>query len=185
VELTNGEILSADTVIVSIGDQPDIEFLSEDIVTQNGFITVDDRFRSNDPQVFAIGDAVKPGILTDAIGAGRIAADTIDDLLKGKHETYDKLPPIDMARVKLEYYDSRVLVFDDSSACASQCASCGACRDCALCETICPRGAISRHSLNDDAYEYVVDAERCIGCGFCAGACPTGVWRLTENEPLE
>ena len=185
VELTNGEILPADTVIVSIGDQPDLEFLSEDIVTQNGFITVDDRFRSSDPQVFAVGDAVRLGILTDAIGAGRIAADTIDDLLKGRYETYDKLPSIDMDRVKLEYYDPRVLVFSDSSACASQCASCGACRDCGLCETICPRGAISRHSLNDDAYEYLVDAEMCIGCGFCAGACPTGVWRLTENEPLE
>jgi len=185
VELTDGELLPADTVIVSIGDQPDIEFLSEDIATQNGFITVDDRFRSSDPQVFAVGDAAKLGILTDAIGAGRIAADTIDDLLKGRYETYDKLPSIDMARVKLEYYDPRVLVFNDSSACASQCASCGACRDCGLCETMCPRGAISRHPLNDDAYEYLVDAEMCIGCGFCAGACPTGVWRLTENEPLE
>jgi NADPH-dependent glutamate synthase beta subunit-like oxidoreductase/glutamate synthase domain-containing protein 3/NAD-dependent dihydropyrimidine dehydrogenase PreA subunit len=185
VELTDGELLPADTVIVSIGDQPDLEFLSEDVATQNGFITVDDRFRSSDPQVFAVGDAAKLGILTDAIGAGRIAADTIDDLLKGRYETYDKLPSIDMTRVKLEYYDPRVLVFNDSSACASQCASCGACRDCGLCETMCPRGAISRHPLNDDAYEYLVDAEMCIGCGFCAGACPTGVWRLTENEPLE
>ncbi len=185
VELTTGEVLPADTVIVSIGDQPELEFLSEDILTQNGFIAVDDRFRSSDSQVFAIGDTVKLGILTDAIGAGRIAAETIDDLLKGKYEIYDKLPPMDMARVKLEYYDPCVFSFEDSSACAFQCASCGACRDCGLCEAICPRGAISRHSLNDDAYEYVVDAERCIGCGFCAGACPTGVWRLTENETLE
>jgi NADPH-dependent 2,4-dienoyl-CoA reductase/sulfur reductase-like enzyme len=185
VELTDGEVLSADTVIVSIGDQPDLEFLPEDIVMHNGFVVVDDRFRSSDSQVFAIGDAVKLGILTDAIGAGRIAAETIDGLLKGKDETYDKLPPIDMARVKLEYYDPRVLAFEDTDVCASQCASCGACRDCGLCETVCPRSAISRRSLDDDAYEYVADAEKCIGCGFCAGACPTGVWRLVENEPLE
>jgi NADPH-dependent glutamate synthase beta subunit-like oxidoreductase/ferredoxin len=185
VELADGEVLPADTVIVSIGDQPDLNFLPEDITTDQGFIAVDDRFRSSDPRVFAIGDAVRPGLLTEAIGAGRIAAETIDDLLKGRYETYDKLPPINMERVKLEYYDSRILAFDDPASCASQCASCGACRDCGLCETICPVSAISRRELGADAYEYSVNGDRCIGCGFCAGACPTGIWLLVENEPLE
>jgi NADPH-dependent glutamate synthase beta subunit-like oxidoreductase/glutamate synthase domain-containing protein 3/NAD-dependent dihydropyrimidine dehydrogenase PreA subunit len=185
VELADGEFLPADTVIVSIGDQPDLDFLPENIATDRGFIVVDDRFRSSDPRVFAIGDAVRPGLLTEAIGAGRITAETIDDLLKGRHETYDKLPPITMDRVKLEYYDSRILAFDDYASCASQCASCGACRDCGLCETLCPRNAISRLLLEDSAFEYRVDDEKCIGCGFCAGACPTGVWRLVENNPLD
>lgn len=185
VELMNGEVLPADTVIVSIGDQPDLDFLPEGVTAERGFIVVDNHFQSRDPQVFAIGDAVRLGLLTDAIGAGRVAATTIDDVVKGRHETYDQLPPIDPGRVKLEYYDPRILEFGDAAACASQCASCGACRDCGLCETICPQSAISRHSLNDDAYEYVVDDNRCIGCGFCAGACPTGVWSLVESEPLE
>jgi len=185
VELADGEVLPADTVIVSIGDQPDLNFLPEDITTDQGFIAVDDRFRSSDPRVFAIGDAVRPGLLTEAIGAGRIAAETIDDLLKGRYETYDKLPPINMERVKLEYYDSRILAFDDPASCASQCASCGACRDCGLCETICPVNAISRRQGDGDQFEYSVNDDRCIGCGFCAGACPTGIWLLVENEPLE
>jgi Fe-S-cluster-containing hydrogenase component 2 len=30
----------------------------------------------------------------------------------------------------------------------------------------------------------VVDADKCIGCGFCAGACPCGIWNLVENQPL-
>jgi NADPH-dependent glutamate synthase beta subunit-like oxidoreductase/glutamate synthase domain-containing protein 3/NAD-dependent dihydropyrimidine dehydrogenase PreA subunit len=185
VELADGEVLPADTVIVSIGDQPDLTFLPEIITTNQGFITVDDRFRSSDPTVFAIGDAVRPGLLTDAIGAGRVAAETIDDLLKGRYEAYDTLPSVDRERVKLEYYDSRALAFDDAASWALQCASCGACRDCGLCESICPRNAISRRSLDDNAYEYIVDKDRCIGCGFCAGACPTGVWRLAETEPPE
>jgi NADPH-dependent glutamate synthase beta subunit-like oxidoreductase/NAD-dependent dihydropyrimidine dehydrogenase PreA subunit len=185
VELTDGEILPADTVIVSIGDQPDLSFLPESIATDQGFIIVDDRFRSSDSRVFAIGDVVRPGLLTEAIGAGRIAAETIDDLLRGKYETYDKLPPITMDRVKLEYFDSRILTFDDSASCASQCASCGACRDCGLCETICPQSAISRCQHDDGGFEYRVNEVKCIGCGFCAGACPTGVWRLKENDPLE
>jgi Fe-S-cluster-containing hydrogenase component 2 len=29
-----------------------------------------------------------------------------------------------------------------------------------------------------------VDDSRCIGCGFCAGACPCGIWFLTENYPM-
>jgi len=185
VELTNGEVLPADTVIVAIGDQPDLDFLPEEVKVEKGFIVVDDHYRSSDAQVFAIGDTVRLGLLTDAIGAGRVAAATIDDVVRGRYETYDQLPPMDPKRVKLEYYDPRILTFGDAAACASQCASCGACRDCGLCETLCPRSAISRHDLEGGAYEYVVDADRCIGCGFCAGACPTGVWRLVENEPLE
>ena len=31
------------------------------------------------------------------------------------------------------------------------------------------------------AYEYVVDEDKCIGCGFCAGICPCGVWEMVEN----
>ena len=49
------------------------------------------------PRVFAIGDAVRLGLLTEAIGAGRMAARTIDDLLQGREETYDQLPAIDPA----------------------------------------------------------------------------------------
>ena len=33
-------------------------------------------------------------------------------------------------------------------------------------------------------YEYVVNDDRCIGCGFCSKACPCGIWNLVENDPL-
>jgi Fe-S-cluster-containing hydrogenase component 2 len=56
---------------------------------------------------------------------------------------------------------------------------------CAFCETPCPQNAISRRYLGEGSYEYEVAADRCIGCGFCVGACPCGIWRLTENEPME
>jgi NADPH-dependent glutamate synthase beta subunit-like oxidoreductase/glutamate synthase domain-containing protein 3/ferredoxin len=185
VELKDGEVLPADTVIVAVGDQPDLSFLPGEIRTDRGYVVVDADYRSSDPQVFAIGDAVRQGLLTDAIGAGRVAARAIDDLLRGRHETYDQLPAMAPERVKLEYYDPRLPRFEDPLACASGCASCGACRDCGLCETLCPQHAISRKAGEEGAYEYVVDADRCIGCGFCAGACPCGIWRLAENDPLE
>jgi|GEM_PF-1766278 len=84
-----------------------------------------------------------------------------------------------------KYYDPRVNRFEDTLSCASSCAPCGACRNCVLCETICPQAAISRRRLEGEAYEYVVDAGKCIGCGFCVGTCPCGIWQLVENEPLE
>lgn len=185
VELTDGEVLPADTVIVAVGDMPDLSFLPEDIRVVNGFIAVDEKFRTSDERIFAIGDTVRPGLLTDAIGAGRIAAQTIDGLLRGIEETYDKLPVIDYARVKTEYFDARLKVFADPVSCAANCASCGACRDCGICESVCPQNAIARKALDDERYEYVVNEELCIGCGFCAGACPTGVWEIVENKPLE
>ena len=185
VELSRGDLLPADTVIVAIGDQPDLGFLPAGIATERGFIVVNDRFQTSDPKVFAVGDTVKLGLLTEAIGAGRTAAEVIDALLKGREVALDTLPPIPTSRVKLEYYDPRVKGFGDVDDCAGECASCGSCRDCSVCVTICPQNAISRNDLSGGAYEYVVDPNLCIGCGFCVGACPCGIWQLVENESLE
>jgi Fe-S-cluster-containing hydrogenase component 2 len=50
-----------------------------------------------------------------------------------------------------------------------------------MCEATCYFGAISRKEDNDGSYEYVVDEDLCIGCSFCAGICPCGVWEMEEN----
>ena len=184
VVLSTGEILPADLVVISIGDKPDLKFLPETIDTAQGFIKVNDRFQTSDSKVFAIGDSVKIGLITDAIGAGREVARTIDDLLMGREDTYDQLPVIDTTRIKLEYYDPTIRDLTDVQSCSVQCASCGGCRDCGVCEALCPQQAISRRSLQGEDYEYVVDGERCIGCGFCEGACPCGIWEMKENDPI-
>ena len=187
VKLTSGELLEADTVVVSIGDQPELSFLPPAVEVERGFIKVDENFRTSDPHVYAIGDIVRPGLLTDAIGAGRKAAAAIDARLMGLDESYDQIamkPVIDTRRVKLEYYDPQVKTYADVHQCATHCASCGGCRDCGLCETLCPQQAISRRALNEIDYEYSVDSHRCIGCGFCMHACPCGIWELRANDPL-
>ena len=184
VELTSGELVPADTVIISIGDEPDVDFLPETVRIQNGFIEVNEVFQTTDPQIFAIGDAIKLGLLTDAIGAGRKAAQAISDILAGKRPRGDTRQIIDRSRIKLEYFDPRVQSFESVEHCATECSSCGSCRDCGVCITICPKGAISKKEDGENGLEMVVDASLCIGCGFCAAACPCGIWDLVENDPL-
>jgi len=184
VVLQDGELLPAETVFISIGDAPDLSFIPDDIATERGFVVVNDHYQTTDARVFAIGDMVKPGLLTDAIGAGRKAAAAITEMLEGRRPVSDTRQMIDKRRVSLEYFDPRILDYDDIDHCGSQCSSCGSCRDCGICVAVCPNSAISRAETPDGGYEYVVDAERCIGCGFCAGACPCGIWDLVENTPL-
>ncbi|MEM5786145.1 MAG: FAD-dependent oxidoreductase [Syntrophobacteraceae bacterium] len=187
LELTTGEIIPADKVIISIGDLPELDFLPESVETERGFIKVDENYRTSDPKIFAVGDAVKVGLLTDAIGAGRKAAAAMSAVLAGLQPPSDLVrKKIEYSRVKLEYFDPRLTGFDGIQSCASHCSSCGTCRDCSICVTMCPQGAISRQSRDDaNGFEMVVDAEKCIGCGFCAGACPCGVWNLIENVPFD
>jgi NADPH-dependent glutamate synthase beta subunit-like oxidoreductase/glutamate synthase domain-containing protein 3/NAD-dependent dihydropyrimidine dehydrogenase PreA subunit len=185
VELTTGEVIPADTVIMATGHQPDVDFLPETVTTERGFIVVNDFYQTTDSEIFAIGDVVKLGFLTDAIGAGRKAAQAINDILAGKEPRQDTRQVIDYSRIKLEYFDPRLMRSDDIQECAEQCSSCGTCRDCGVCITICPQGAISKHEKGGEDFEMAADPDKCIGCGFCAAACPCGIWSLVENEPLE
>ncbi len=184
VLLQSGELLPADSVFLSVGDVPDLEFLDDSIATERGMVTVNEIYQTTNPKVFAIGDIVRPGLLTQAIGMGRDAARAISEILAGKRPQPDIRPMLDYRRAKLEYFDPRIMDFEDLSTCASQCSSCGACRDCGLCETICPAGAISRRQLEGNEFEMVSDPDKCIGCGFCGNACPCGVWTIVENTPL-
>ena len=183
VKLESGELLPATTVVIAIGDMPDLSFLGEEIELSNGFIKVDAAGRASDDKIFAIGDAVGVGLITDAIGAGRRAATAIDQIIKGQVPDVVALKPmIDTQRVSLSYYDPRQ-VADTLDSCGEDCASCGNCRDCGICVAVCPEEAISRQE-KESGFEYVVDENKCIGCGFCKGACPCGIWDLIPNAPL-
>lgn len=186
VVLENGDVLPADTVIISIGDMPDLDFLPESVEVVNGKIIVDNNGRTSDPKVFAIGDITGLGLITDVIGAGRVASAAIIALLAGEAPGYEAVEMIDKKRVTLEYFNPRVSSFSDLEHCGNECASCGNCRDCGICVSVCPLAAITRTEIEGEKvpFEYVVDDEKCIGCGFCKNACPCGVWNLVPNTPI-
>lgn len=177
---TDGSSLDADLVIISVGDMPVLDFLPPSVHTDKGWITVNGIGQTSDVKVFAVGDVIGLGLITHAIGQGRVAAETVHYQMMHAPRAPELKQAIPYERIRKEYYDVCIGDFQPERE-ANKCMSCASCRDCHMCETTCYWGAITRRDLGSGLYEYVVDEDKCIGCGFCAGICPCGVWEMVEN----
>ncbi len=181
-----GRLIPGDMVIITIGDEPEIDFLPEGVRTFRGSWVVPNADRSILPGVFAAGDVVKPGLLVSAIGSGAQAAEAADAFMEGRPLPEADSRDMASSRLSLEYFsrvhkDELPSPTDDHS----RCVSCGSCRDCGMCLNSCPEKAISRVEINGGKdFAYVSDPERCIGCGVCAGVCPCGVWTMRKNDEM-
>ena len=83
------QMVEADIIIISIGQAPDISFLSKDSQLERalwGSLVVDENsLATNIPSVFAGGDfTTGPSIVINAIASGRRAALAVDKYLKGE-----------------------------------------------------------------------------------------------------
>lgn len=189
---TDNELLSAQTVIISIGDVPALSFLPEDVetITVGGaaWVRTDKAHVTSNAKVLAIGDVEKPGLATHALGAGKTAAEFIIADAKGlEWKPFDQQVIPQKALTITHYIPIETGTTETDQA--NRCLSCASCRDCHLCETICPTGAITRRELEfgtergyqvgfDGSYDYISDDEKCIACGFCADTCPCGIWTM-------
>ncbi|OEU50489.1 MAG: glutamate synthase [Desulfobulbaceae bacterium S5133MH15] len=188
----DGDLIPAQTVIISIGDVPALSFLPETVetITVGGaaWITTDKAHVTSNGKVLAVGDVEKPGLATNALGAGKTAAEYIIATCKGVDwKPFEKEVIPQQALTITHYVPEEIGTTEQNQA--DRCLSCAACRDCHLCETICPTGAISRRDLeanflqsgqpgSENGYEYISDDTKCIACGFCADTCPCGIWTM-------
>lgn len=190
------ETLSADAVVLALGQEADSAFLGKIpgiAFEPDGAVTVDRNLMTGCPGVFAGGD-VAPGerTVTGAVGQGRKAARRIHDWLSGRVvEPAPKPPPVSFEMLHLPVYSvaerarqsvaspaERVAGFTEVQAGLSEqqaayeakrCLSCGVCFECDQCYAACPEQAIEKLGAGL-RYRFLYD--RCTGCAVCFETCP-------------
>ncbi|ACK51897.1 4Fe-4S ferredoxin iron-sulfur binding domain protein [Methylocella silvestris BL2] len=191
------ETLSADSVVLALGQQTDSGFLRNVpgvAFLAGGTVKVDDAMMTGRPGLFAGGDMVpSERTVTAAVGHGKKAARHIDAWLRGKPvQTSAKHPIVDFALLNLPIYadaprsvqteteaDQRISHgFEETTAGLSEtearyearrCLSCGNCFECDQCYAACPEQAIVKLG---PGLRYRYDFDRCTGCAVCYEQCP-------------
>ena len=191
------ETLSANSVVLALGQQADSGFLRNlagvDFAA-NGSVIVDRTMMTGRPGVFAGGD-VAPGdrTVTAAVGHGKKAARHIDAWLRDQTlQTALKHAVAEFSQLNLPIYadapqsvqhetcaEQRVSHgFEETTAGLSEtearyearrCFSCGNCFECDQCYAACPEEAIIKLG---PALRYRYDFDRCTGCAVCYEQCP-------------
>lgn len=188
-------VIDATLIIPSISQSPIFTGL-EELKNEKGWITVDDKCQTMTDGVFAGGDVTNQlGLVTEAIGLGRKAAEAIDVFLNPQ-KTAEKSQPISVIKydkMNLNYYPSltrvesieltvkdRVNNFNEVSMTISEeqvveetkrCMSCGQCFDCDNCYSYCSDNAVKKLPKGQ---HYEFHLETCQGCKKCAEECPCG-----------
>ena len=202
------EIIPCDTVVIAIGQLPDIGWLKKvglDSLCEGDRILADlDSGATCELDIFACGDCVTgPAALVEAVAAGKRAAFSIIDYLRGEEIARPETPlervepqdvirdaePVILTRRQRMTHrpaEERVRDFEEvalgfaeevGQAEAARCMDCGRCSNCGDCVRVCPWRAISRV---DDVTQ--VDPELCDSCGLCYLICPQNAIELVPRE---
>jgi len=164
IYFNDGSELRADIAIFSIGELPDTSFLPESVLRdERGYIATAERsFRSSDPKIYGCGDIVRPGLVTNAVGDGRLAAMEMHAALSNTAFIYPEKRLVPRRRINTIYFGSETRELD-------RCMSCGTCVFCDKCIEACPQEALSRNGEI-----FTIDSARCTGCFTCVNVCPRG-----------
>ncbi len=191
--------IHADTMISSIGEEPDLSFLPYSFLRKGIRIFIDEDHATGVPGIFAGGDAATNpnGTVVNAIMAGKKAATSIDEYLGWRTRTNglshdvvraDEIntfyfphgkkaaaPRIALDKSRSSFREvNKTLSEERAIEEADRCFDCGTCTHCDVCLTFCPDVAIQK----DESGEYMIDYEHCKGCGICVSECPRGAMQL-------
>lgn len=201
------ETLSADAVVLALGQQSDSGFLSQVPgirFTEGGAVEVGPDLMTGAPGIFAGGDLV-PGqqSVTISTGHGKRAARHIDAWLSGTAYRAPEAAPVvgfDMLHLpvfsdadpkpqprlegdgRLGGFAEIIAGLDERAARyeAGRCYSCGDCYECDNCFAACPEQAIAKLGPGRG---YEVDAAKCTGCRACFEQCPCHAIEMVAEEP--
>jgi len=164
VFFSDGTELRADMVLFSIGEVPDTTFLPESVlIDERGYIiTAAKSFRSSDLKIYGCGDIRSPGLISDAIGSGRLAALEINAVLTGREFIYPEKHLLPKRRINTLYFGGEEDEID-------RCISCGTCIFCDTCIENCPQEAVTRNGEI-----FTIDPLQCTLCYTCVNVCPRG-----------
>jgi NADPH-dependent glutamate synthase beta subunit-like oxidoreductase len=198
------ETLAADTVVLAIGQDSDLQLLAglPAVHVEGGLVAVDEQLSTGQPGVYAGGDIVADQhTVTAAIGHGTRAATAIHAYLTATAVSptdqreaagYETLTPwyysdapasvadqLAVAR-RVTTFDEVVLGLTESTALyeARRCMSCGNCFGCDNCYSVCPDNAITKLGPTT----FAIDLDYCKGCGLCVTECPAGAIELLPES---
>ena len=190
------ETLTADTIILALGQESDTAFLRT--VPGVGFeadgtVIVSETLMTGAPGVFAGGDMVpSERTVTVGVGHGKKAARHIDAWMRGTAaESRPKHDVASFEKLNLWFFgdaaqgqqpelapEQRVASFEEITGGmsieqatfeAGRCLSCGNCTEFDGCLGACPEEAVIKLGVG---HGYLFDYDRCTGCGACFEQCP-------------
>jgi NADPH-dependent glutamate synthase beta subunit-like oxidoreductase len=190
-------LVPCDTVIMGIGQVPELEEGMAGLADKWGWISANNAFETTLPGVFAGGDVLGLGISTRSVGHGRQAARAMHSFLKGaRHQLPAKVKPIRVEEMRLDYYreaprneEARLeaaeaiegfkettftITAEQAMAEAKRCMSCGLCFACDQCRIFCPKETIHRDLKRPQGQVMFTDYTKCNGCHVCFQSCPCG-----------
>jgi len=197
--------LVTDTVIVAVGQDPELAGFSASLPVKNDLLEIDDNQATGRAGIFACGDvASTERYVSMAIGGGKRAARSIEAFCRGRSSADDGgavgTEPVPCQEINTFYFpmtprkeketidpelrrqDFREvkLAFSaaDARIQAERCFSCGHCLQCDNCYYYCPDLAIVKDSMPEPSYS-ILD-QYCKGCGLCVEECPRGAIMLKE-----
>jgi NADPH-dependent glutamate synthase beta subunit-like oxidoreductase len=189
--------IEASCLIPSISQEPDWEGLDE-LKNEKGWTTVSNDFGrvTEDGKIWAGGDITRAlGLVTEAVGDGRLAAEEIDRTLMGvEYKPTPSLPVILAEKMHLQHYqdlernsigekepaerlknfEEYIIPFTKEQILAetSRCMSCGQCYDCENCWKFCGDSAVDKLPKGQ---HFAFNLDNCIGCSKCMEECPCGL----------